>query len=391
MEKLKIVIGGFIGLYPSGGVTWDYIQYPLGFHLLGHDVYYIEDTMQYSNYHAPGKPWDDSSDSVQYVKETMEKFGLHDKWAYRDVATGKCFGLSLKNVLAICHSADLFINISASTYLRDEYLNIPGRVLIDSDPMFTQVQHWDDSNPEASDTAIKEKFAPYNYLFTFGENIHAANCKIPTYNLQWLITRQPICLDYWKQLNDKTTPNAFTTIMNWSTQKKLKYQNEEWGQKDVEFKKIKQVPLNFNKANFEIIVADNSKKLNKKSLEDAGWKIFDPLERIKDINEYQAFIESSLGEFSVAKETYVKSNSGWFSCRSACYLAAGKPVVTQETQWSKYIPSGNGLFSFCDMESAIDALNEVTSDISRHSKAARAIAAEYFDSNSILNAFLDKL
>jgi hypothetical protein len=390
MDKLRIVIGGFIGLYPSGGVTWDYIQYPLGFHLLGHDVYYIEDTMQYSRYQSPGQNWDDPSDSVQYLKETMERFGLGERWAYRDIATGNCYGMSLTRVLEVCETADLFINISASTFLREEYLKIPKRALIDSDPMFTQVQDWDDSDPEKSLAEIKKVFSHYNYLFTFGENINAGDCKIPTYELTWIPTRQPVCLEHWHP-DKKEKRTAFTTVMNWSTRKKLIYLNEEWGQKDVEFEKIFQVPNQFRKAPFEIIVADSSKKLDYQELANAGWKTYDPLEKINNIDDYRSFIESSLGEFSVAKETYVKSNSGWFSCRSACYLAAGRPVVVQETQWSKYIPSGAGLLSFSDTTSAINSLEAVFTDIEKHSKSAKEVAHEYFDSNKVLADMISRL
>jgi hypothetical protein len=390
MEKLRIVVGGFIGLFPSGGVTWDYIQYPLGFRLLGHEVYYIEDTMQYANYQSKGKEWNDSSDSIQYLKETMEKFGLKDRWAYRDIASGKCFGLTLEKVLDVCRTADLFINVSVATYLRDEYLKIPKRVLIDSDPMFTQVQDWDDAAPDKSFNNIRKQYGSYNYLFSFGENINAPNCRIPTHNLKWEVTRQPICLDYWK-FQPFTRYHAFTTVMNWSTREKMKFRNEEWGQKDVEFEKFISLPSIFSETSFQIIVADNSKKLNRSDLQKSGWEVLDPLEKIKTIEDYQLFIRSSLGEFSVAKETYVKSNSGWFSCRSACYLASGKPVITQETQWSKYIPSGLGVFAFSDITSAVEALTEVTTDIKKHSRAAREIAEEYFDSNKVLKAFLSKL
>ena len=391
MEKLRIVVSGFIGLYPSGGVTWDYIQYPLGFHLLGHDVYYIEDTMQYSRYQSPGQDWDDASDSVRYLKQTMEHFGLAEKWAYRDVASGKCFGLPISKVLEVCATADIFINVSASAHLRDEYLRIPKRILIDSDPMFTQVQDWDDDDPEKSSASIKTLYNKYNYLFSFGENINKSDCRIPTFDFKWEVTRQPICLDYWKFTTIDITGSAFTTIMNWSTRKKMKYLGEEWGQKDVEFEKFRDLPQLYNLGKFDLIVADSSKSLDQHKLRQAGWNLFDPLEKIKNFSQYQDFIEASAGEFSVAKQTYVKSNSGWFSCRSACYLAAGKPVIAQETRWSKYIPSGLGLFSFHDLPSALDALHEVTSDIEKHSKAAREVAIEYFDSQKVLSDFLNKL
>lgn len=215
MEKLKIIVGGFIGLYPTGGVTWDYIQYVLGLKKLGHDVYYIEDTMQYSGYQKPSQKWDDATESILYLKKTMEKFGLSDRWAYRDVGTSECFGLSGEKLKGIIHDADMFINISASTFLREEYYQIPKRVLIDSDPMFTQVQDWDDTDPAFSPEMIKKRYSWYNSFFTFGENIGSPDCKIPTLDLNWIKTRQPICVDQWTTAdNTQHDKPIFSTVMN---------------------------------------------------------------------------------------------------------------------------------------------------------------------------------
>lgn len=360
--------------------------------MLGHDVYYVEDTGQYSFYKSPGKDWDDPSDTIQFLKKTMRNFGLENKWAYRDVATGKCFGMSFQKLAKVCESADIFINISNSSLMRNEYLSIPIRVLIDSDPMFTQVQDWDESNVEESKSSFIKHFKlNYTHYFSFGENIGSPECRIPTYGFLWQPTRQPICLEYWKGKEFSVKNMSFTTIMNWSTRSKMRYMQEEWGQKDVEFEKFIDIPKAFKDAKFNIIVADNSKKMDAKVLINNGWGLLDPIEIIKTAGQYKSFIHESLGEFSVAKETYVKSNSGWFSCRSACYLAAGKPVITQETQWSKYISSGNGLFAFSDHNSALNALEEVNLDYHKHSRAAREIANEFFDSNKVLSDLINKL
>ena len=115
MKKLRIVVGGYIGLYPTGGATWDYIQYPVGLALLGHDVYYLEDTAQYPSFQVEAKDWNDATACISYLKESMENFGFKDKWAYRDVASGNCYGMTLQKLLEICRTADVFINISLST------------------------------------------------------------------------------------------------------------------------------------------------------------------------------------------------------------------------------------------------------------------------------------
>ena len=395
MEKLRIIVGGYIGLYPTGGATWDYIQYPLGLKMMGHDVYYIEDTLQYPVFQNEGDVWDDATGTVSYLKEVMRRFGMDDRWAYRDIASGQSFGMSEHRILELCRTADLFINISCSTHLRDEYFRIPKRVLIDSDPMFTQVQYALEmlAGEETRDWTTRQMMENHTHLFTFGENIGALDCAIPQFGFRWLKTRQPICLDYWdNQIEGKE--NAFTSIMNWSGRKKLMFENEEWGQKDVEFEKFKTVPGAVPSVAFELAV---NKPQNKDShfsaseLERLGWRILDPQATVATVADYKQFILGSAAEFGVAKETYVKSNSGWFSCRSACYLAAGRPVITQETQWSKFIPTGEGLFSFTDIDSAVEAINKVQSDLSFHSRRAREIAREYFDSNIVLARMLEQL
>lgn len=392
MEKLRIVVGGFIGLYPSGGVTWDYIQYIIGLKLLGHDVYYIEDTGQYSTYRIHDLAWNDPADTVDYLKQTMENFGFKDCWAYRDTFSGKCFGMSLSHVFKICSTADVFINVSDANIERPEYLKIPKRVLIDSDPMFTQVQRGEKQIVDDRFVVNKISLYDYSHHFTFGENICAADCKIPKMGISWIPTRQPICLDYWSLDNPVASKlSSFTTIMNWSTRLKLRFQSEDWGQKDVEFQKFISVPSFFEGVEFKIIMAVSApfkEQVKLSKIESYGWKILDPSVTITDTIAYRDFIKLSGAEFSVAKETYVKSNSGWFSCRSACYLAMGKPVITQETQWSKYIPSGLGALSFEDVTTAVHAIGEVQRQYKKHSRAAKEISFEFFESGKVLTNLL---
>lgn len=394
MIKLRIVVGGFIGLMPAGGVTWDYIQYPLGLSMLGHDVYYIEDTRLYPVYQKQGSSWDDCSSTVEHLKQVMDCFDMSDRWAYRDEASGKCFGLSITAFNEICRTADVFINISCSTFMRDEYKKIPKRILIDSDPMFTQIQYASQQMFTSGEPGMRQMIYDHNYHFTFGENIASDDCLIPQCGIAWHTTRQPVCIDKWKLITSQKKPAVFTTLMNWTAGKKLVFNNEEWGQKNVEFTKVIQLPRYFKSIDFAIIVNQTGGTDNtfpKEKIEKLGWKILNPDENAGDWKSYQHFIEQSSGEFSVAKETYVKAITGWFSCRSACYLAAGRPVITQDTGWSKYIASGNGLFAFKNIDEAVDAFHQVMKDTAHHAKAARQIAEEYFDSNKVLTCLLQKV
>ncbi len=395
MKKLRIVVGGYLGYMQVGGISWDFVQYPLGLFEMGHDVFYIEDTMLYPTFQADKSKWDDATSTVEHLASIMKYFGMEDRWAYRDEASKKCFGMTETQVKEICKTADIFINVSQSTYFKEEYLKIPVRILIDTDPMFTQIQYATDSSFLSRGSEETNQLTHHNYFFTFGENILADDCLIPGCGLQWIPTRQPICIEYWK----KSPPppideSAFTTVMTWQIGKKLIFQEKEWGQKDLEFPKIMAVPAKFPDLNFSVVMNYSNiseDQFPKAEILKNQWQLKDSAYIGKDWLKYQKLIEDSLGEFSIAKETYVKSNSGWFSCRSACYMASGRPVIVQDTGWSKYYPTGKGLFSFKNEEEAVEALRKVKEDLPLHSEVARSIAEDYFDSNKVLTLMLDQV
>ncbi len=381
-------------MLPAGGVTWDYVQYLIGFAELGHDIFYIEDTRLYPIYQKAGSDWNDASSCVGHLRAVMEFFGMNERWTYRDEASGKCFGLSEQRVKEIARTADVFVNISCSTFLRDEYRKIPARVLIDSDPMFTQIQYISQQMFTPGEPNLRETVDAHNYLFTFGENIGAADCRIPTCDLNWRRTRQPICLDYWKETLPKKN-GVLTTVMNWAGSKNLVHDGEEWGQKDIQFQKFIELPKSVPDTMLAIAVNQTGNTgvdaFPIDEVKKNGWQVLNPDTCAGNWIDYQNFIRDSLGEFSVAKETYVKGRTGWFSCRSACYLASGRPVVTQETGWSSYIPSGKGLFAFDSRDSAIEAIKQVIAEPEKHSRRAREIAEDFFDGKKVLGALLKQL
>ncbi len=389
MDRLRIIVGGFIGLLPTGGLTWDYGQYPLGFAALGHDVYYIEDTRVWPLFQPAGSDWGDASANVAFLGAAMEGLGLSHRWAYRDEASGQCYGLSEAQVKELIRTADVLVNVSCATFLRDEYQRIPARVLIDSDPMFTQVQYLTQQQFYTGKPGLNE----HTHHFTFGENIGAPDCRIPDCGINWRPTRQPVCLSHWPVI---AVPRAseFTTLMTWTAVPPLQYEGESWGQKDVEFQRFFALPQSIPEIPLTVAVTQNGgvgASFPANDAREKGWHVLDPEVYAPDWQTYRTFIQQSRGEFSIAKETYVKARTGWFSCRSACYLAAGRPVVTQDTGWSRYLPTGCGLFSFTDAAGATAALREVVGDYQRHAVAARAIAEEYFDSRRVLTDLLATL
>ena len=397
-KRLRIVVGGYVGLLPAGGVTWDYVQYPAGFAALGHDVYYVEDTRLWPIYQPAGSDWGDSSASVAHLKRVMDAFDLSARWAYRDEASGRTFGMSEEQLREVCRTADVFVNVSCSTYMRDEYRRIPARALVDSDPMFTQIQYLSQQMFTPGEPGLRDLVDAHNFHFTFGENVGADDCLMPDCGIAWRPTHQPVCLQHWRA----TTPPplsavagddgaAYTTLMNWTAARPLLYDGETWGQKDVEFRRFLQLPSQASGVPLAVAVGQTGGAGEPFPVADAlasGWRVLDPALSAPDWRSYRDFIEASRGEFSVAKETYVKARTGWFSCRSACYLASGRPVVTQDTGWSKHLPSGEGLLAFDSPEDAARALRRVEADPARHSRAARAVAEEHFDSARVLASLL---
>jgi hypothetical protein len=390
-ERLRIVVGGFLGLTPAGGVTWDYLQWPLGFSMLGHDVVYVEDTRLWPIYQekSPGN----CTLNVAHVRSVMEAFGFATRWAYRDEASGQCFGLSVRQLKDFCRSADLFVNVSCSTYLRDEYRSIPVRALVDSDPMFTQIQYCTGASLTTTQAGMSDLFEGHTHHFTFGENICKTDCRIPDCGIEWRSIRQPICLSHWPNtLLHRPSNSMFTTLMNWSATRDLIFQGDTWGQKDVELMRFLELPKAARGIRLAIAVNQTTGTPFPAALfQEHGWTILDPLKCASNWSSYRKFLGASLGEFSVAKQTYVKARTGWFSCRSACYLALGRPVVTQDTGWTEYIPFGRGLMPFNDTHSAAEALQMIMAAPGEHSRAARHIAAEYFSSDRVLGTMLRQL
>ncbi len=390
---MRIVVSGFIGLIQAGGVTWDYLQYVLGLRRLGHDVYYVEDTALWPLYQDDADGVVSCASNIAYLAGVMSSFGLDDRWAYRDEVSGRWFGMTDTAVDRLLRSADALVNVSCSMATRDVLSSIPLRLLIDSDPMFTQIQAVDSIAFSPGEPGMRATIAAHTHHFTFGENIGEPDCAVPGSGVSWIPTRQPICLWEWPATPLPSRSLRFTTVMNWAATREFEYAGVTWGQKDVEFRRVIELPSRVPFLTLEIAVTQSNRGASafpQDRVTDAGWRICDPRKEAADWQQYRGYIQGSLGELSVAKEAYVKAKTGWFSCRSACYLASGRPVVTQDTGWTKTLPQGRGLFGFVDEDSAAEALSAVASDPQRHSGGAIEVAQEFFDSGKVLSAMLER-
>lgn len=380
-SRLRIIVTGLIAQYPLGGVTWDYIQYVLGLQRLGHDVYYLEDTGKWPFNPLQGGVAKDCAFNVDYLAGVMARFGLQDRWGYRFPWQSHWFGISGTRWDELCESADLLINVSGSLADPQKYRQVKCMAYIDSDPVFTQVKL------ARGQQDFRRLLNVHDVYFSFGEALESPT--VPATEYTWRPTRQPVVLESWQVR--ASCREVFTTVMNWTSYQPLSYRNQTYGQKDIEFKRFIDLPSRVPDTVLEIAVnAGKTRHTPRELLRHRGWRVVDPDEVCSDLDSYRSYIESSKAEWSVAKNGYVIGRPGWFSCRSACYLAAGRPVVVQNTGFETVLPTGEGIVSFSTLEEAVQAIAHVQAHYSQHRSAARSIAEEYFDSDKVLTKLIDE-
>jgi hypothetical protein len=390
-------------------VTWDYLQYVLGLARLGHDVYYFEDSGQWP-YNLDGGPsgndWIayDPTPNVAYLAKVMARYGLEERWAYRFPIEPRWFGLSHQKRRDVLKSAELLINVSGTLKRPSDYRQVRRLAYIDSDPVFTQVK----LKLARGQVKFRKRVNAHDVYFSFGERLSEA---VPTTGHSWQATRTPIVLSEWQPSVPQR--EVFTTVMNWTSYRPLQYGRHIYGQKDVELQRFIELPCKIYPTVIEValsqtphlnwqtdeqnwppavreVVCNQAHWTPSDLLTSLSWRVVNPLQVCPDLETYRQYIEASKAEWSVAKNGYVQGQSGWFSCRSACYLAAGRPVVVQDTGFSTVLPVGEGILPFKTMEEAVAAIREVEAHYTRHAKAARAIAEAYFDSGKVLTQLIDE-
>jgi hypothetical protein len=369
---MRILMAGIIARYPFGGVTWCSLNYLLGLRALGHEVFYIEDTGECIYDPVQNAQSEDPAYGTQYIHDSLEPFGLGDRWSFVNF-DGSYHGASKEAVRRYCADADLFINLSGGSWFwRDEYARVPRRVFVDSDPVFTQLAL------AKGDAWYVEFFRGFSHLFTFGANIGTPASDVPTSGLTWHKTWQPVMTGLWKTADGPPPSDRFTTVMTW----RFESFADVDGNKDREFLKILDLPSDTTH-HFELAVNGPQQFLR-----DHGWHTVDAMSVSRSLWDYREFIQGSMAEFGVAKHAYVSRRSGWFSDRTECYLAAGRPALVQDTGWSAHVPAGEGLLCFCTREEAIDGLERIERDYARHARRAVQIAADHFDSARVLPPLL---
>jgi hypothetical protein len=369
---MKILLAGIIARHPFGGVTWCSLMYLLGLRALGHEVFYVEDTGECIYDAEQNARTEDPTFGTRYIHKALAPFDLGDRWSFVNY-DGSYHGASQEAVRAYCADADLFVNLSGGSWFwRDEYARVPRKVFIDTDPVFTQLAL------AKGDAWYVDFFRRFDRLFTFGANLGTPASDVPTGDFTWHPTWQPVVTDLW-QTDQAPAGDRFTTVMTWRTESFTDVD----GNKDRELAKFLDLP---SRTRHRIELAINGPQ---DLLRAHGWSTVDAMGVSRSLWDYRAFIQGSKAEFGVAKHAYVSRRSGWFSDRTACYLAAGRPALVQDTGWSAHVPAGTGLLRFSTMEEALDGLDQIAGDYGRHAAGARAVALECFDAPRVLRPFLE--
>ena len=383
-SKPRIIVFGILFWYPLAGVTWQFLHFMLGLRKLGYDPCYVEDSARwiYDPNLRDSSP--DAQPNIDAVAPTLKAYGLADRWAFRGYYEGgKCYGMTETQIAELYATADVMINVTGAQDLRQEHLQCPVRVYLETDPVESQIQVAQ-GNPRTIATLDQ-----YTHHFTYGENLGCPDCRLPNQRYHWRPTRQPVLLDLWEPLPPLNN-TAYNTIATWRNKgKDILYNGETYyWSKDREFLKFINLP---RKCPVPFELASDPDAETRTLLEANGWSITDPVHISRNMERYKNYIRQSRGEFTVAKDQNIRLKSGWFSDRSACYLAAGRPVINQETGFSNHLPTGRGLFSFQTMDDILYAVEAIESDYAGHCRAAREIAREYFAAEKVLKKVMDQI
>jgi hypothetical protein len=375
------MVSGMVAADPGqGGATWAVLQYLLGLRRLGHQVYLVEPVPVKAL--RPAGSSLEASENARYFRRVTAQFGLERHSALVLAGSQESVGLAYDQLRPLAQRAQVLINISGM--LTDEALtaSIPIRVYLDIDPAFNQL--WQ------AVQGIDMRFGGHTHFVTIGLALGEPGCSIPTCGLAWQKTVQPVVLDQWP-VATQITLDALTTVGNWRGYGSIDYQGVSYGQKAHSLRQFFALPTQTSERFVLALAIHPGESSDLEGLTQNGWHLLDPARVAHTPARYRQFIQGSKAEFGIAKSGYVLSRCGWFSDRSVCYLASGRPVLAQETGFSRYLPAGEGLFAWQHSDQVLQAIEELRRDYARHAAAARALAQTYFDSDKVLRRFLEQV
>jgi GT2 family glycosyltransferase len=385
MKRPKVVVLGMMSKMPVGGVVWQTLHYVMGLERLGFDTYYVEAHARSPGMLMEGDDEDGSAAAATFIESVMRCHGKGDRWAFHALhSDGRCYGLSERELRDVYRDAALLINMHGGTEPLPEHSATDRLIYLETDPVELQIELLHHRRQTI------DFLAPHVAFFTFAENLGSPDCTLPVSDeFEFHPTRQPVILDFWE--GSASAGELFTTVGNWRQPwREVTFGNEvyRWS-KHLEFEKFLDVPAMTSQA-FELALSGCAEG-DRRRLEARGWAVRPALAFSRDADAYRSYILQSRAEFTVAKDQNVRFRTGWFSDRSATYLAAGKPVITQETGFGNSLPCGRGLFPFLTMDDIVRAVESINVDYRRHSLAAVALAREYFSHDVVLPVMLKKL
>jgi hypothetical protein len=380
----KIIVFGILFWFPLAGVTFQFLHFLIGLRRLGYDPYYVEDSGRWIYDPKLGDLSPDATGNLRAIVPELEAHGFGDRWAFRGhYPGGQCYGMTEEKILRLYREADAFLNVTGAQEIREEHLACRRRIYVETDPVVSQIK------VAQGDAPTIAALAAHDTHFSYGGNFGSPDCRVPLTRFNWLPTRQPVVLDLWS--NPTLLPNgaAYNTIATWRNKgRDIVYNGETYyWSKDREFKKFLDLPRHRSPA-FELAVGVDES--TQRTLCEHGWRVADPVGLSSNLRTYRDYVRQSRGEFTVAKDQNVRLRSGWFSDRSACYLAAGRPVINQETGFSNYLPTGRGLFAFETIDDILGAVDRIESDYEGQCRAARELAEEHFAAEKVLGQLMAK-
>jgi hypothetical protein len=380
-DRLTVVMAGMIAGDPyQGGATWAILQYLLGLRRLGHEVYFVEPVNREAL--QPDGASLLHSKNATYFRQVMNEFDLTDRSCLLLTGTHRTFGISYEAMESLARRADVLINVAGM--LTDELLTepIPTRVYLDLDPAFIQLWH--------AVEGIDMHFAGHTHFVTVGLALGQPGCSAPTCGMTWITTLQPVVLERWP-VATRIVHDALTTVGNWRGYGSVQRDGVLYGQKAHSIRQFMSLPTRTRQKIALALAIHPEERSDLELLFRNGWCLIDPTTVASTPDSYQAFIQGSKAELGIAKSGYVLSQCGWFSDRSVCYLASGRPVIAQNTGFSRFLPVGEGLFAFQSEKDLLECIDNMNGAYARHARAARELAESHFDSDLVLARLLRAL
>jgi hypothetical protein len=359
---------------------------------LGYDVYYYEDTWSWPYHPVERRNTEEGDYSAAFIQAFFEQYApeLSDRWHYWHLRETS-YGMTRAAFEDVARTADVFLNVSGACIIPDALSSHCVKLFLDTDPGYNQIMLSEQFAWSENVERWCASVADHDEHFTYAENIHNADCTIPKMGFAWKTTRMPVVMGLWEKISQirPSDQEPWTTVLTWNAFKgKLIYKGVEYKSKGYEFEKLIELP---RRTQAPLKVAMGGVNAPVQRLASYGWEVVDGPSATLTPDVYQAFIAGSRGEISTAKHVYVAMRSGWFSCRSACYLAAGRPVVVQDTGFSRVIPTGEGVLAFSTIDEAATAIRAAEADYERHRRLAREFAHAYFGSSVVLGQLLEQI